>query len=326
MKTGIAAIFFCFLALAGYLYHSHQKLLRLEYANATLATHNEDLMNRIAVMRSGMDSMSIRLRSLQPISRDSIYSHLYNSVYKIYAGTVTQADEMYGEWEDDSDTDALSTAEEPDIEWSAGTAFCIYHSDMLLTNAHVVSRYSDFLIVEDHTGHIYPVKQIIAYDSLLDYALLYVPGLEGRPLEISEQTPMMHQTVITMGNPLGLDYTLSEGRITGLRLDGMVLQINAPITYGNSGGPLISEDGRISGLVFGGMGDAAMLNFAVNIHHIHEDILDKINAGKSQYPSAMTVRGRQSVFEVVGFREASPVKLSATEIPVLNHQDLISLK
>ncbi|MBK9152066.1 MAG: trypsin-like peptidase domain-containing protein [Saprospiraceae bacterium] len=260
MKTGIAAIFFCFLALAGYLYHSHQNLLRLEYANATLATHNEDLLERIAVMRSGMDSMSIRLSSLQPISRDSIYSHLYNSVYKIYAGTVTQVAEVYVEWEDDRDDEAMSAEEGQNIEWSAGTAFCIYHPDMLLTNAHVVSRYSDFLIVEDHTGHIYPVKHIIAYDSLLDYALLYVPGLEGRPLEISEQAPEMHQPVITMGNPLGLDYTLSEGRITGLRLDGLVLQINVPVTYGNSGGPLISEDGRISGLVFGGMGDAAMLN------------------------------------------------------------------
>jgi S1-C subfamily serine protease len=326
MKTGITAIIFCFLALAGYLYYSHQKLLNLEYANTSLAVQNVRLKDIISDLNAGMDSLNILIRALQPIPRDSIYSHLHTSVYKIYVGTRTESDDTFVAIEHELRREDISAEEEPDIEWSAGTAFCIYYPDLLLTNAHVVSRHCDFAVVEDYMGHIYTVKQIIAYDSLLDYALLHVPGLDGRPLEIREQAPQMHQPVITMGNPLGLDYTLSEGRITGLRLDGLVLQINAPITYGNSGGPLISEDGRISGLVFGGMGDAAMLNFAVNIHHIHEDILNKINDSQSHTPSAMTVRGRQSVFEVAGFRQVSPVKLSASEMPVFNHLDLITLK
>jgi len=81
------------------------------------------------------------------------------------------------------------------------------------------------------------------------------------------------QKVYALGNPLGLENTISEGIISGLRVDGVkqLIQITAPISHGSSGGGLFNEDGFLVGITTGSMSSGQNLNFAVSLSDVGED-------------------------------------------------------
>ena len=79
------------------------------------------------------------------------------------------------------------------------------------------------------------------------------------------KNPKVGEKVYTIGSPLGLENTFSSGEISQLREDNLI-QINAPIDHGSSGGALINEYGEVIGITTAGIeSSGANLNFAVDI-------------------------------------------------------------
>lgn len=133
----------------------------------------------------------------------------------------------------------------------------------IVTNAHVIdaaSREAGSVYAFSIDRTKYPVK-ILGGDSFYDIAILEFdgvePGPEILPLEFSEQEAQLAQKVYAIGNPLGsYPYSITEGIISGKNrlyhrpTTGRFgfLQHTATLIWGNSGGPLVDENGKVVGI------------------------------------------------------------------------------
>ena len=105
-----------------------------------------------------------------------------------------------------------------------------------------------------------------------DLAVFQLPANDC-PFIASARNAALHvgQRVYTIGNPSGLEYTVTSGVVSGLReLEGQTyLQTDAPINPGNSGGPLITEDGRVIGINSRVMRGVQGIGFAIPIDAVY---------------------------------------------------------
>ena len=141
----------------------------------------------------------------------------------------------------------------------AGTAFFITSEGHLLTNNHVVevcSNNSKIVINKVET----PVK-VIAKDELLDLALLKADLKKTDYIILSDDPPKKLQRIIAAGYPLGKslsdDLKFTSGIISslkGLNDDSTLIQIDAALNKGNSGGPIVDEEsGELVGIAVAGL-------------------------------------------------------------------------
>ena len=140
----------------------------------------------------------------------------------------------------------------------------------IMTNAHVVGRSPSRIEVAFH-GQEFSEAQKVYVDPFLDLAIIRVPegidtkGIAEPQLECGTMPPVGH-AVGAFGHPWRLQYTGTRGIISGVtsRYRTELLQTDAPINQGNSGGPLISLDsGRIVGINTASIRGAQNTNFAV---------------------------------------------------------------
>lgn len=145
---------------------------------------------------------------------------------------------------------------------ASGSAVAIA-SDEVVTNRHVVAA-----------GYTYKVKQgdkswkaIIAWiDPNHDLALLRVAGLHATPIPLRVSPSVaVGERVYAIGAPEGLELTMSEGIVSGLRNyeAGYVIQTTAPVSPGSSGGGLFDQEGRLVGVTSFGLVEGENLNFAL---------------------------------------------------------------
>ncbi len=149
--------------------------------------------------------------------------------------------------------------------WS-GTGFFVSADGRLMTNYHVIDHAPRLRIrFQDHTEQF--VTLLIATDKGKDLAILKVDVDQVPFLQLAcGHRPEIGSTVYTIGNTLGvLDNTFSQGIISGVRKvgDRTLLQTSAPISHGNSGGPLLNEGAQVVGITTSTIGDGQNLNFAV---------------------------------------------------------------
>lgn len=141
---------------------------------------------------------------------------------------------------------------------SMGTGILLTANGYFITNAHVVSGAVSSLIALD-TGKTYEAK-LVGYAPDQDIAVLQAVGAEGLiPAEFGDSDYCnVGETVYAIGNPLSLNLraTFTNGILSGLQrqmeLDGRtltMLQTNAAVNNGNSGGPLINEFGQVIGII-----------------------------------------------------------------------------
>lgn len=145
----------------------------------------------------------------------------------------------------------------------------IYAADLVVTNHHVIDGLADPLTVQP-VGQA-PLKgTVIGCDPDNDVALLRVGGLAGRPLLLEDNPPELGELCIAIGSPHSYRESASLGIISGLsrqirRPDGSVieemLQTDASVNPGNSGGPLVNIHGRIVGMNTLGQGET--VNMAI---------------------------------------------------------------
>jgi len=137
-----------------------------------------------------------------------------------------------------------------------GSGFLYNEQGDVVTNAHVVKGYTEVTIRtlnhEEFTG------TVIGIGEETDVAVVRVPGLKKvKPLPIAKSKAEIGDEILALGSPLGFENTVTTGIISGLgrsfEIDSYIYsnlyQISAPITHGNSGGPLISaETGEVLGI------------------------------------------------------------------------------
>jgi endonuclease G len=164
-----------------------------------------------------------------------------------------------------------------------GTGFFISEDGIGISNYHVFKGTSKGLeTIELSNGRTLKISNILHFDEENDYIIFKVNNSERvQSLRISNITPIVGEEVFAIGNPQGLEHTLSTGIISALRDGGKILQTTTEITYGSSGGPLLNMDGEVIGITTAGMGEAN-LNFAINIQSIPLDQFKKKNDLKSQ--------------------------------------------
>lgn len=156
-----------------------------------------------------------------------------------------------------------------DLATDAQGSGWIYASNLIVTNHHVVEGLVDPFIVQP-VGRSPMNGTLVGSDPSNDIALLRVEGLSGPVLPIETQTPVLGELCIAIGSPHSFKESASLGIISGLSRqlrnpDGSVieemLQTDASVNPGNSGGPLVNVHGRLVGM--NTRGPAETVNFAV---------------------------------------------------------------
>jgi len=139
-----------------------------------------------------------------------------------------------------------------EVGYSTGTAFLVSEDGYLVTNSHVIEKATRVSVIVDGREIPAIVQRV---DSKSDLALLKI-DYRGKPLPIALAGIRRGDEVFTLGFPLisiqGQEQKATFGRVnalSGIRDDQTYLQVDVPIQPGNSGGPLISSEGYVVGVV-----------------------------------------------------------------------------
>jgi hypothetical protein len=139
-------------------------------------------------------------------------------------------------------------------------------SMLIATNAHVVGNAVQVTV--ETTGKRVTGK-VLYRDATHDMALVDAP-LMGREASIAHAfTPRVGDTVFAIGNPFGLQNSITEGIVSGVRTHGALslIQTSAAISAGSSGGGLFTGDGRLVGITSSRMLAGENIGFAIHIDH-----------------------------------------------------------
>ena len=97
-----------------------------------------------------------------------------------------------------------------------------------------------------------------------DLALIKINEIKGIPLPIKQANEVAGENVIAIGNPAEYDFTVTRGIVSAVRNNGQIIQTDAAINGGNSGGPLINSSGCVVGVNTFVRIDNEGLNFAIS--------------------------------------------------------------
>ena len=161
----------------------------------------------------------------------------------------------------------ISTFDKDNKPIAQGSGFFIDNKGRLITNHHVIEgAYS--ATIKTSTGKEYPVQGIVAKDTEADIVKLVVnlPDANVTFLNLSVNVPSEGEDIFVIGNPLGLESTVSSGIVSAVRdipAFGKILQITVPISPGSSGSPVINSKGEVIGIATLIVTKGQNLNFAI---------------------------------------------------------------
>lgn len=154
---------------------------------------------------------------------------------------------------------------------SQGTGFIITEDGYVVTNAHILTGGREILATT-YEKETFPAE-FIGYSQNLDIALLkidgdYIPANFGNSNKVQ-----IGEKVIAIGNPLGLQFSVTEGIVSAIHRTGpsqleSYIQTDAALNPGNSGGPLINKQGEVIGINNFKIGAGENLGFALESNYI----------------------------------------------------------
>jgi len=178
-----------------------------------------------------------------------------------------------------------------------GSAFFIDSSGLMITNYHVIASEVDpkyrgysrmYIRMGDSTSARIPAR-VIGWDKALDLALIKTEYTSEFIFSIVDRViPQVGDTVLAIGSPGGLEKTVTSGIVSALSRRflqiGDVIQIDAAVNPGNSGGPVVDTSGRLVGIVFAGTEQYQGLNFAVPAERLAAALPAMMRGGKAERP------------------------------------------
>jgi serine protease Do len=175
----------------------------------------------------------------------------------------------------------------PQAVEARGSGFIINQSGLIVTNNHVVKNASRITVTMDD-GKTVPAK-VVGTDPRTDIALLKIEV--GHPLPYLQlgdsDNAQPGEWVIAIGNPFGLSETVTAGIVSALGRNigagpyDKFIQVDAPINEGNSGGPLLTQDGKVIGMntaILSPSGGSIGIGFA-----IPSNMISKISSDLEKY-------------------------------------------
>lgn len=179
------------------------------------------------------------------------------------------------------------------VERGSGSGFIINSSGQILTNSHVVDG-ADLVTVTLKDGRTFKGK-VLGEDPVTDVAVIQIDANKLPTLALGKSDTLQPgEAVIAIGNPLGLNNTVTSGIISATdrsssdigasdkRVD--YLQTDAAINPGNSGGPLLNARGEVIGMNTAIIQGAQGLGFAIPINTVQKIAQELITKGRVDHP------------------------------------------
>lgn len=168
---------------------------------------------------------------------------------------------------------AVETFDARGEKLSRGSGFFI-DVDRIVTNRHVIEG-AYRAEIHSSNGNVYPVKQVLAVDAEGDIALLKIdtPTVPVRPLSLDKTSPQEGESIVVIGNPLGLEGSVTNGIVSAVRdipTFGRIIQITAPISSGSSGSPVVNMQGQVIGIATLQITGGQSVNFAIPSERISQ--------------------------------------------------------
>ncbi len=190
-----------------------------------------------------------------------------------------------------------------------GSGFVVDQEGTVVTNYHVIEDAATASVVFAN-GMRGTIDGVWHTDPARDIAVLKLNtfGLDLKPLKLTNAIPPKGEEVVAFGAPLGLSFTPSEGIVSGVRtgneLDdvgaeghqGTWIQTTAPISPGNSGGPLVNRQGEVVAVNTMSFRYGQNLNFAISARDVKTAILDRT----SSEPEPLSKRTKRTTLAEFG--------------------------
>ena len=159
----------------------------------------------------------------------------------------------------------------------SGTGFNISPNGLIVTNAHVISG-GDYVTLFFPSGEqrVYVAHDVMEIEGV-DLALVDIDGEDLPSVDLANYLPEAGQEVIFIGNPLGYDWTISEGTVTGMAYidDTQVICLDGPVHPGSSGSPVFDGESRVIGVIFAKLTQEDGVGLAIPISYLTDYMSDR---------------------------------------------------
>lgn len=200
---------------------------------------------------------------------------------------------FFGDDKDKENNDRDVPNPQERVEHGTGSGFIISSDGRLITNAHVVEG-TDRVKITLKNGQVFPGK-VIGLDKITDIAVIKIEADHLPTINFGQTNKLTPgEWAIAIGNPLGLDNTVTVGIISALGRSSTevgvpdkrvsFIQTDAAINPGNSGGPLLNAKGEVIGMNTAIRADAQGLGFAIPIETARRIAHQLFSKGKAQHP------------------------------------------
>jgi hypothetical protein len=177
------------------------------------------------------------------------------------------------------------------------------YEQVVVTNLHVVKWAAKLEIKDLRTGTVFEASTAHGLDLNNDLCLLSLGAFNqhiGIPLELADSDRVgVGDGVIVAGNPKGLEGSISRGIVSAIRSSDKLIQIDASVSPGSSGGPVVDERGKVIGVVVGMMLGGQNLNFIIPSNIIRQVSLTANVSGKALGAIAVSSRERDKLIGAV---------------------------
>ncbi|MDD3102223.1 MAG: trypsin-like peptidase domain-containing protein [Patescibacteria group bacterium] len=271
------------------------------HSSSQVATQSQiDPTNTIAPIILGNQEESDIVSAVKKTSPAVVNVIVSKYVTTYYSDTTSPFDELFNDWFGQSTpTPTPNSSQKQKQEVGGGTGFVVSSKDgLILTNKHVASDETAEYTVVTNDGKKYDAK-ILAQDPFNDIAILKIEIKDLPEVKLGDSEKIqIGQTVIAIGNALG-EYrnTVTKGVISGVgrrvvagdnaglsEVLENVIQTDAAINLGNSGGPLINTHGEVIGINTAINSQGQMIGFAIPINQAKQVIESVKKYGKIVRP------------------------------------------
>jgi S1-C subfamily serine protease len=193
----------------------------------------------------------------------------------------------------------------------SGTGFFITADGVAVTNWHVIQG-ANSLAAMANDGAVFVFERVLYVPPGADLAILKFAAHDAQWLKLgSTDSAMEGQRVLVIGNPTGLQGTVSDGLIAAFREDRSIIQITAPISPGSSGSPVLDENGLVIGVATLQRVEGQNLNFAIAAETVKAALYSLLAEQNSQQQVTQTTP-TPPVFS--GSERASTAERSAPDL------------